>query len=198
MNRSADKARSDLHRVLREGEEILSFCTSEPVESQWYHGGAGTVTTSYVFTTNARLVRMSANNDSMLCIRWKYFTNLAVARKRFKHTFAFSFSRPSFSSPIDYPAEYVSAETAKVISRIKSGTLAVVEVPDETVSALRVSRPHSDTPLGSFAAASGLPEFKVVCSVCGFSAGRCIDETSYELFDECEGCLRHFSQVEIC
>lgn len=102
MHRTAHKAHEDVQRVLREGEQVLSSCTSRQLNAGGIISmGPNEVDTTYIYTTNARLIWMSANNDGMVCVRWRYLTSVRLGRKRLKHTLAFSFQRPSWSDPID-------------------------------------------------------------------------------------------------
>lgn len=194
--RSAYEARNLVDQVLRDDENVLSYCVSEPVERQWYHSMPNTVTTAYLCATNARLMRMSASSRGIKSIRWKFFNSLEVDRKRLKSTLALSFSQPSWSEPIRYPAEFISKDMAKVIDGIKSGSIPILDIPDENIAAIRVS----DLTVSQLAAyacpePTGNPN-QLICSFCGSWVGECLEDGSAKFFDECAGCLRHFSHVE--
>lgn len=194
--RSAYEARGLVDRVLRDGESVLSYCVSEPVERQWYHNMPNTVTTSYLCATNARLMSMSASRRAVLSIRWKFFESLDLERKRRKPTLAFTFTQPSSSGPITYPAEFISKDMAKVIEGIKSGSIPILDIPDENIAAVPISD-LTVSQRGAYACLepTGNPN-QLICSFCGSWVGVGLEDRSAEFFDECSGCLRHFSHVE--
>lgn len=192
--RTSSEAARDVERVLRTGEVILASCNSQTVEPQIILGGGG-VQTHFIYVTNARLIWMSANNDGMLCIRWAYMTTLDIGRKRLKHTLTFSFAFPSYSRPMDYPTEFISGDVARTLQDIKSKSTTVLNIPDEFVPAIKVRKPHGSGPIGALADLYGLPEAALTCSFCGFMAGFCSADGD-KLLDECEGCLRRFSEIQ--
>lgn len=195
MHRTAAQARTDVQRVLRDGEVVLTFCTSKQVRPHLLVPDVKETHIAHICTTNARLIWMSANNDEMLCVRWKYLTAAKFGRKRLKHTLAFSFKMPSWSEPIDYPDELVSKETLDVIKNIQEGTRQILEVPDEFVVARKIPMSFDSEHLRGMFEVMGSPEFELICPVCGMRAGFCLTSGD-ELKDECEGCLRLFSGIE--
>lgn len=193
MVRTLAQAKLDLERCMRSGEQVFAQCTSEEVEPGLVFGGG--VSTAYIFLTNARLAYMSANNDGMLAVRWKYMSAMEFGKKRFRPTMTFSFEMPGFSGPIDYPARYITKDIVTVAKSILSGGTPVLDVPDESVVALKVFRPHDNSNIGQLAQIMGSPQYVLKCSVCGMRAGFCGHDGD-ELSSECEGCLRSFSHVE--
>lgn len=191
--RTFGQAKLDLERCMRQGEQILAQCTSEDVEPRLILGGG--ISTSYIFLTNARLAYMSANNDGMLAVRWKFMTAMEFGKKRFKPTIRFSFHGAGSDYVHDYPAMYVSKDLVAVAKRIRGGEIPVLDIPDEAVPALKVFRPHDNSNIGQVAQIMGVSEYALKCSVCGMTAGFC-GKDGDELSSECEGCLRSFSHVE--
>jgi hypothetical protein len=137
---------------------------------------------------------MSANNDGVVSVPWKYMTAIRQGKKRFKHTLGFSFRRPDFSSDINYPAEYVSGDVAKAVSGIQSGAIPVFEIPAETATAIKCHSPHDNSPIGMISQMKGLPEYSLACSACGKSAGFC-RASGDDLLSACEGCERSFTGI---
>jgi hypothetical protein len=190
--RSVQNADADMERIQRSGERVIASCSCKPAEEYLSFGGGSDV--SYIYITNARLVWMSANNDGVISVPWKFITNVRQGKKRFKNTLGFSFRRPGYSSDIDYHAEYVSGQVAKAVSDVQSGAISVFDIPTETTTAIKVYSPHDDSPIGMLAQMRGIPEFRLLCSMCGKSAGYC--QTSGDnLSDSCEGCERSFTGI---
>ena len=196
MVRTASQAKQDLLRCMRSGEEILASCTGGPVEPPLFDFGG--VDTAFYFVTNARFAQMSANNDGMNAVRWKYVTKMDFGRKRFKPTLSYSFTKPSFNGTvIDYDADYVSKEVVAAARSLFNVPSQHLEIPDEWVTALKVSAPHDNSNIGQVAQIMGLTEFRLECSKCGMSAGHCSTSDGDLLSDECEGCLRRFDGIEL-
>ena len=135
-----------------------------------------------------------SNNDGVVSVPWKYMTAIRQGKKRFKHTLGYSFRRSGYSSDIDYPAEYVSGDVAKAVSGTQSGAIPTFEIPAQTATALKHTRPHDNSPIGMLARMQGIPEYRLACSVCGKSAGFC-HATGDELSDACGGCERSFTGI---
>lgn len=193
------QAKQDVSRVLRDGERVLASCVSEPVDNV-IPVGPGGVSTVFIFVTNARLMWLSANNNGMVSIRWRFMTEIAIGRKVFQKTLTFSFSMPSWDSQWDYPMQYVSGRVARAINSVITGAVPTLEIPDEFVVAYKISSPAPTTLFGQvledLAKSMDIPGFKLVCSVCGLGAGYCSAQGD-QLSDECEGCLRRFSGIVV-
>ena len=190
--RSVQGAEADMRRIQRTGERILAFCSCKPAEESFSLGGGSDV--SYIFVTNARLIWMSANNDGVISVPWKYITAIRQSKRRLKNTLGYSFQRPEFSGEIDYPAEYVSGDVAKAVSGIQSGAIPTFDLPKESATAFKYYAPHENSPLGDFARMKGIPEYRLACSVCGKSAGHCQADGD-NLSVACEGCERSVSGI---
>lgn len=191
--RSSSEAQIDMKRVTREGENLLAWCKGSEAEETLNLFGQDS-SNSYFFVTNARLLWMSSNNDDVLSIPWNFMTELRIGRKRLKNTFGFSFKRDGWSNAIYYPAEYVSREVIKAIESIQSGQVETFILPVEVTTAIKVHVPHGDSNIGKVASIFGIPESKLICSVCGKQAGFCQTEGD-NLSSECSGCERSFSEI---
>jgi hypothetical protein len=192
--RSLQMADADMKRIQRSGERVIASCSCKPAEEDFTLALGGGSDVSYLYVTTARMIWMSANNEGVVSVPWKYMTGIRQGKKRFKHTLGYSFRRPGYSSDIDYPAEYVSGDVAKAVSGIQSGAIPTIEIPAQTATAIKYSRPHDNSPIGMLARMQGIPEYRLACSVCGKSAGFC-QATGDELSDACGGCERSFTGI---
>lgn len=189
--RSERQAEADFRIVAREGESLLANCSCKPAEETI---NLGTSDVSYLFITNARLIYMSANNDSVLSVPWGCMTRIRLGRKRLKHTLGFSFRRAGFSGDLDYPAVFVSGAVARAVGDLQSGATPTFALPPESTTAIRFSNPHEDSAIGAFLRSRGIPEFGLRCAACGQNAGFCTEDGD-ELSDACHGCERSFSAI---
>jgi hypothetical protein len=191
--RNEKEAANDMQRIIRGGENVLANCEGKPAEEFLSFGNPET-DRSYYYVTNARMIWMSANNDGILSIPWKYMTSVRQGKKRFKNTVGFSFRRPDWSSATDYPADYVSGAVANAVAKMMSNLASTYDLPVESAWAIKVPEPRDGSPLAEIARMYGLPEWGLKCSVCGKTAGYCKAESD-ELFPNCEGCERTFEGV---
>ncbi len=189
--RSEHQAEADFRIVAREGESLLANCSCKPAEETI---NLGTSDVSYLFITNARLIYMSANNDSVLSVPWGCMTALRLGRKRLKHTLGFSFRRMGFSEDLHYPAVFVSAAVARAVGDLQSGATPTYALPPESTTAIRFFNPHDDSAIGAFLRSRGVPEFGLRCAACGRNAGFCTEDGD-ELSEACHGCERSFSAI---
>ena len=190
--RSGQAADADMKRIQRTGERVIASCSCKPAEESLSFGGGSDI--SYIYVTNARMIWMSANNDGVVSVPWKYMTAIRQGKKRFKHTLGYSFRRQGSSSDINDSAEYVAGDVAKAVSGIQSGAITVFEIPVETATAIKCHSPHDDSPIGMLSRVKGIPEYSLACSACGKSAGFC-HASGDDLRNACEGCERSFTSI---
>ena len=189
--RTEREAEADFKTITREGERLLAHCSCKPAEETI---NLGTSSVSYLFITNARLIYMSANNDSVLSVPWDCMTKIRLGRKRLKQTLGFSFRRSGFSGDLDYPSVYVSGPVAKAVGDLQSGIIPTYVLPKESTTAIKYFSPHEESALGDFLRSKGVPEYRLKCATCGQVAGFCTEEGD-ELSETCHGCERSFSTI---
>jgi len=189
--RSKQEAFEDMKLISRDGEEVLAWCKGTPAEDK---ENIFTAIPSYIFVTNARLLRLSINNDGVVSIPWLYVTEIRIARKRLKSTLSFSFRRFGCSSDIDYPAEYISQDVVRAINGIRSGEVSTTQLTDESTTAIKSYRPLSESGMDQIFRMYGYQGAELTCSMCGKSAGVCSPKGDV-LSDQCEGCERSFTEI---
>ena len=137
---------------------------------------------------------MSANKDGAISMLWHLVTGLRLERKRFKHTLALSFSRPSFSNGINYPAEYASGEISRAGEGIHSGSIPKLMLPPEFTTAIKYFAAYKDSSYWQYVRTMGVPDYRLMCAVCGKST--VFDqEGGDDLKDSFEECKCSFSAI---
>lgn len=190
--RSEREAEADFRIVACDGESLLANCSCKPAEETFT---LGTSDMSYRFITDARLVYMSANNNTkVLSVSGDCMTSIRLGRKRLKHTLGYSFRRAESSEALDYPSVYVSGAVARAVADRQSGAIPTCILHSESTVAIKYVEPHEDSGLGALVPSRGFSERGLRCAECGQSAGFCF-ESGDELWEVCRGCERSFSAI---